>query len=135
MKKIKMISITEASQKTGLSKSTLLTMCRAGKISGAEMIVNKLWTIPLQWAKEWAMSPSRDIGSLEGFKPLAKAVKMAGVSRVALLAAIARGDVIAKKQEKVERAYWWVNTNDPSFEKYKESARIRSARAKGAKAS
>lgn len=131
--KIKKISITEASLKTGLSKSTLLTMCRNGKIPGAEMVVNRLWTIPLQWAEDRTSSPSLDTGSLEGFKPLAEAVKMAGVSRVAVLAAIARGDIIAKRQEKVERVYWWVNTIDPSFEKYKKSAQIRSARVKGIK--
>lgn len=135
IQKIKMISITEASRKTALSKSTLLTMCGNGKIPGAEMVVNKIWTIPRQWAEEWASSPSRDIGSLEGFRPLAEAVKMAGVSRVAMLAAIERGDVMAKRQERVERAYWWVNTDDPSFEKYKTSAQIRSARAKGTKPS
>lgn len=63
--KIKKISITEASRRTGLSKSTLLTMCRNGKIPGAEMVVNKIWTIPLYWAEEWASAPSEDIGSMK----------------------------------------------------------------------
>lgn len=130
MQKVKMISITEASRRTGLSKSTLLTMCRNGKIPGAEMVVNKIWTILRQWAEDLASSSAQNIGSLEGFIPLAEAVKKAGVSRVAMLAAIARGDIIAKRQERVERAYWWVNTGDLSFEEYRVAAQIRSARAK-----
>jgi len=119
----KNITLLEAEIITGINKRTLLRMCKAGEIAGAEYVLERFWSVPREWAE--ARRPQDDPEDYSGYMTLPSAATLADVTREAMRQAIERGDVIGKLRKVNKRGRWWVKTSDESFGKYMSAARDR----------
>ena len=78
-----LITLSQASEITGISASHLRLRCRQGKIPGIQMI-GKTYVVPIEWAQTYAITTAETISVQE-------AAKAAGVSTQAIYLAVRRG--------------------------------------------